>query len=70
MKKYREALLDWQKDYITKALEANGWSIVKTALATGLNRTHLHRFVDKLGIDRVKRPAWGGNEKWRALGRS
>lgn len=70
MKPYREALLEWQRNYVQQALDACDGSIIKAAKLIGLNRTHLHKFAAKLGVRWTKREQNYGNAAWQALRRT
>ena len=45
-----EARLSFERDYLLRKLEENGWNISLTAARVGLERTHLHRKIKALGI--------------------
>jgi two-component system nitrogen regulation response regulator NtrX len=46
----KEARISFERDYLIKKLEENGWDISLTASRVGLERTHLHRKMKTLGI--------------------
>lgn len=46
----KEARLSFERDYLLKKLEENGWNISVTASRIGLERTHLYRKMKALGI--------------------
>ena len=45
-----EARSCFERDYLLRKLEENGWNISLTAARVGLERTHLHRKIKALGI--------------------
>ncbi|MGC9195682.1 MAG: sigma-54-dependent transcriptional regulator [Syntrophobacteraceae bacterium] len=45
-----EARSRFERDFLEKRLEENGWNISVTAARIGLERTHLHRKIKALGI--------------------
>jgi len=47
----REARAQFERDFITRALNAHNWNVSKTAETLGLERSHLHRKIKLLGID-------------------
>ncbi len=67
--KYQQALLEWQRKYMQDMLDKCNHNIIAVSRATGLCRTHLYRFCDKLGvkIKYTRRPN-KGNQAWQALG--
>ncbi|MCE5334689.1 MAG: sigma-54 dependent transcriptional regulator [Desulfobacteraceae bacterium] len=46
----KEARSYFEKDYLLRKLEENGWNVSVTAARIGLERTHLHRKMKALGI--------------------
>jgi two-component system nitrogen regulation response regulator NtrX len=46
----KEARSSFERDFLLKKLEENGWNISATASMIGLERTHLHRKMKALGI--------------------
>jgi two-component system nitrogen regulation response regulator NtrX len=42
---YREARLAFEKDFLLKALERNGWNVTQTARELQLERSHLHKKI-------------------------
>lgn len=48
----RERLRVVERDIIAKSLDANGGNVTTTAKALGLERSHLHRKIRELGVDR------------------
>ncbi len=49
-KTLREALNIFKKQFITKALEANGWHQTRTAKALDIQRSYLSKLVKELSI--------------------
>jgi DNA-binding NtrC family response regulator len=47
----REARAEFERAYIKKSLVAHGWRIKETALALGIDRSHLWRKARQLGIE-------------------
>jgi two-component system nitrogen regulation response regulator NtrX len=45
-----EARTCFERDFLLKRLEENGWNISLTAARIGLERTHLHKKMKALGI--------------------
>ena len=45
-----EARSRFERDFLSKRLEENGWNISLTAAKVGLERTHLHKKMKALGI--------------------
>jgi two-component system nitrogen regulation response regulator NtrX len=45
-----EARSCFERDYLLRKLEENGWNVSVTAARVGLERTHLHRKMKTLGI--------------------
>jgi len=45
-----EARSCFERDYLLRKLEENGWNVSVTAARVGLERTHLHRKMKSLGI--------------------
>ena len=64
VKKYQDALHEWEREYITSALKQCGNNLSEVARRTGLNRTHLYRVLKRIGERRAR---YGGNESWRQL---
>lgn len=54
----KEARSSFERDYLLKKLEENGWNISVTAARIGLERAYLHRKMRILGI-REENPAGG-----------
>lgn len=50
---FRAAKAMFEKEYLSKKLMENQWNISKTAEAVGIERRHLHRKIEQLGIERV-----------------
>ncbi len=46
----KEARYCFERDYLLKKLEENGWNISLTAARVGLERPHLHKKIKALGI--------------------
>ncbi|MFN3476339.1 MAG: helix-turn-helix domain-containing protein, partial [Candidatus Methylomirabilales bacterium] len=46
----REARERFEREYIVKRLEANGWNVSKTAMELGIERSHLHRKMKAYGL--------------------
>ena len=46
----REARESFEKQFIQKKLEENGWNITRTAEVLGLERSNLHRKLKAYGI--------------------
>jgi two-component system nitrogen regulation response regulator NtrX len=46
----KEARTFFERDYLLRKLEENGWDISLTAARVGLERTHLHRKMKALGV--------------------
>jgi two-component system, NtrC family, nitrogen regulation response regulator NtrX len=46
----KEARYSFERDYLLRKLEENGWNISVTAARIGLERTHLHRKMKAYGI--------------------
>jgi DNA-binding NtrC family response regulator len=74
MKTYKQALLEWQKEFITAAIIASEGSMIKAAQSVGVNRSHFYKLCDRVGIRRddqrlrPPRKANKGNEAWQKLG--
>ncbi len=49
---YREAMNACEKDYFNKVLIAHDWNVSATAATIGLDRTNLHKKMQRLGITR------------------
>jgi DNA-binding NtrC family response regulator len=64
MSRYAEDLRRWQVQYFTELLAEHGGRTVLAAQSAGMNRTHLIKILNKLGIRSGNR----GNDAWRALG--
>ncbi|MBI5180894.1 MAG: sigma-54-dependent Fis family transcriptional regulator [Nitrospirae bacterium] len=47
---FKDAVNDFEKEYITTILKENDWNISKTADALQLDRSHLHRKIKALNI--------------------
>lgn len=48
---FKEARHLFEKEFIIRKLEENGWNISKTAEAMGIERSHLHRKIKSYGIE-------------------
>ncbi len=48
------AKIEFEKQYILQALEANDWQISKTAEMLNIDRTGLHRKINEYGIKNAK----------------
>jgi two-component system nitrogen regulation response regulator NtrX len=46
----KQARARFEHDYILRALEAHQWNVSRTAAALGIERSHLHRKINELGI--------------------
>jgi len=57
---YREARLAFEKDFLSKALERNGWNVTQTARELQLERSHLHKKIKF--FDLQPRPADRGRK--------
>lgn len=55
IKSYREAKLDFEKEYIINALENNNWNITKTAEFMGIARKNLQAKIKTLNINTQER---------------
>lgn len=51
MQDFKEAKHLFEKKFIMKKLEENGWNISKTAEAMGTERSHLHKKIKSYGIE-------------------
>ncbi|MBI5233142.1 MAG: sigma-54-dependent Fis family transcriptional regulator [Deltaproteobacteria bacterium] len=47
----KEARSDFEKEFILRKLEENGWNIAKTAESIGIERSHLYRKIKGYGIE-------------------
>ena len=47
---FKEAKVQFEKDYLRRKLEENGWNISRTASAIGIERSHLHRKLKAYGV--------------------
>ncbi|MBI5042439.1 MAG: sigma-54-dependent Fis family transcriptional regulator, partial [Nitrospirae bacterium] len=47
---FKDAVNDFEKEYITTILKENEWNISKTADVLQLDRSHLHRKIKALNI--------------------
>jgi transcriptional regulator with PAS, ATPase and Fis domain len=52
IKKLQDAVNEFKKDYIIKALELNNWNQTKTAKVLDIQRTYLARLIKELNIDK------------------
>ncbi len=50
-KSLRDARQNFEKDFIVKTLEAQGWNVSKTATILGVERSHLHKKMKFFGIE-------------------
>ncbi|MBI4746425.1 MAG: sigma-54-dependent Fis family transcriptional regulator [Deltaproteobacteria bacterium] len=48
---FKEARRLFEKEFIIRKMEENGWNISKTAEAMGIERSHLHRKIKSYGIE-------------------
>ena len=52
---FKQAKRTFERTYILTQLERNGWNIARTARAMGVERSHLYKMMERLGIaDRRK----------------
>lgn len=51
----REARLSFERDYIARVLEAQGWRMAEAARVLGIERANLYRKTRQLGISRPRR---------------
>ncbi|HPC73286.1 MAG TPA: sigma-54 dependent transcriptional regulator [Syntrophales bacterium] len=51
---YRDARVDFERQFITRKLEENEWNVSKTADAIGLERSNLHRKIKLHGLEAKK----------------
>lgn len=49
---YREAMLQAERAYWLKMLNAHDWNYVRTAQAAGICRQHLYGMLRRVGISR------------------
>jgi two-component system nitrogen regulation response regulator NtrX len=54
-KDLREARMTFERDFILRKLEANGWNVTETAKELGIERTNLHRKIKQYGLRNSKR---------------
>ena len=47
---FREAVLAFEKEYLTRKLRENDFNVSRTAEKLGLDRTSIHRKMKQLGI--------------------
>jgi two-component system nitrogen regulation response regulator NtrX len=52
---FKEAKVQFEKEYLTKKLNEYNWNISQTAGAVGLERSHLHRKLKAYGMEQQKR---------------
>lgn len=52
----KDARSEFERDFILKALNDNGWNVSKTAQVLGIERTHLHRKIKFLGLSHEALP--------------
>ena len=48
---FKEAKRAFERTYLLVQLERNGWNIAQTARAIGVERSHLYKMMERLGID-------------------
>ena len=53
LKSLKEALFDFKKKYIIKALEKNNWNQTMTANILKIERTYLSKLIKELNIDKI-----------------
>ncbi len=83
MKPYREALLEFEQQYLTSVLAESNGNVSEAARRAGVFRTHFYKMCERAGIElrplkaidkdvvphRVIREAPDeGNAEWKALG--
>lgn len=51
---FKEAKIQFEKEYLRKKLAEHNWNISKTAGAIGIERSHLHRKLKAYGIEQKK----------------
>jgi two-component system nitrogen regulation response regulator NtrX len=51
---FKTAKVQFEKDYLRKKLEEHDWNISKTAVAIGIERSHLHRKLKAYGVTQEK----------------
>lgn len=49
---YRRAMAQYETTFLTNTLSAYDWNVAKAAAALGIDRTNLHKKMQKLGIQR------------------
>jgi DNA-binding NtrC family response regulator len=70
MKPYMLSLRDFQRETISKAMEASGNNVSHAAALLDVNRTHLYALMERCGYEQKERMSTGnrGNDAWRELG--
>jgi two-component system nitrogen regulation response regulator NtrX len=51
---FKTAKVQFEKEYLRKKLEEHKWNISKTAVAIGIERSHLHRKLKAYGVQQEK----------------
>ena len=51
---FKEAKVEFEKEYLRKKLEEHSWNISQTAGAIGIERSHLHRKLKAYGVSQKK----------------
>lgn len=47
---YRIARTEWEKAYLTAAMDEHGWIVPRASEATGIGRTQMYRLLERHGI--------------------
>lgn len=66
MKHYKEALREWQQEYLQAVLSTAGGSVTQAAAIAGLNRTAFYVTCERAGVHLPTRQ-YNGNAEWRAM---
>ncbi len=53
---FRTAKALFEKEYLSRKLMENQWNVSRTAESVGIERRHLHRKIEQLGIERREEP--------------
>jgi two-component system nitrogen regulation response regulator NtrX len=59
---FKEAKIEFEKEYLRKKLEEHSWNISQTAESIGIERSHLHRKLKAYGVSHSKKRG-GGTSK-------
>jgi len=60
---FRQARMEFERQYLRKKLEEHKWNISQTAESIGLERSHLHRKIRSHGVEQKGRPRNRGRDK-------